>query len=170
MKTNLKSLLVVFCVIVMACQKQQESIAETSDAENLNAVANTNMSASITADRSGAEGTMISEAAAQSMAKEYIKKFGSKETRSVSFSIKALKKYLAYLESKTKSDIVFVNFGIYNEKTAPTTKSINRLTVFFGIRDPFTYNSSLDAFSTNGVKNTAAARETTDFNHGGIYP
>ena len=122
-------LILVVGVLFLSCQKEQSSVtdetAKVASSENNNIV--------------GVAGTTswagsIDPAYAASLAANYLKKYGEddNQTQSVAFSAKDLIAYITNLQNKYKSDIIYVNFGVYGKGAKPVNaKDWGRLTVFF---------------------------------------
>lgn len=142
-------------VFFSSCQKEQ-TVAETPEAANESNIVGV-------AGVGPYEGS-ITPSYAASLAANYVDKYGNKSIR-VEFKAKDLVAFINGLQAKYKSDIVYVNFGVYNEKNAPavSSKDNGKLTVFFtGNKIPAPYSSRRTDGSSDG---------TDEFlNHGGIYP
>ncbi len=140
-------------VCLMACQKQQEATVEATD-ENIiqNAAGTGKPSGEINRD----------DAAELS---ETFKKTGCGGTEYVAFKIKDLQIYLNNLQAKYKSDVVYVNFGVYTKKTAPTKDLVGRTTIFFS------GNNKKKSLGGIVKTNDLAELDFSDYlNHGQVYP
>ena len=122
-------LILVVGLLFLSCQKEQSSVTDetakvaSSESNNIVGVAGTTSWAG-----------SIDPAYAASLAANYLKKYGEddNQTQSVAFSAKDLIAYIANLQNKYKSDIVYVNFGVYGQGAKPVNaKDWGRLTVFF---------------------------------------
>lgn len=157
---KMKSLGVVLALSVVtllgACQKGQEGVTTNESAAVKSG--NENITA-IQVSASNIPG-IINNDDASSMAAEYVNKFGGKSTQYVSFNVKDLQAYLNYLKSQG-SQKIYVNFGVYNDKTA-TPGNAGKLTVFFTGDKRSKGNGSV---GSNDVFDDSEA-----LNHGGIFP
>ena len=153
--------LAIVGVLFISCQKEQNTV--TNETNNIPA-----SEAHVKAVAGGGSyAGSISRSYAASLAANYTDKYGNADdqTQSVAFSADDLIAYINGLKVKYKSDIIYVNFGIYGKGADPVdSKDWGRLTVFF------TGNKMNPSTShrTDGVDNTSAS---DDFlNHGTIYP
>ena len=140
-------------VCLMACQKQQDATVQATD-ENIiqNAAGTGTPSGNI--DRDDAEDLA-----------ETFKKSGSGSTEYVAFKIKDLQLFLNNIQAKYKSDVVYVNLGVYTEKTAPSKNLVGRTTVFFS------GNNKKKSLGGIVKTNDLAELDFSDYlNHGQIYP
>lgn len=143
-----------------SCQKDQA--ATTDDANN-----------------SGAESRVVGTAGAgtwagsippdyaAALAANYADKYDDKnQPQYVAFSIKDLSEFLSNLKAKYKSDLVYVNFGVYGKGAKPVNgKDWGRLTVFFtGNRIPAPSSSK----KTDGILDDLSLDEF--LNHGDLIP
>ncbi len=147
-------MLVVTTTLFVACHKEQNGIApekkstnRTTDNETVNGVA---------VNGDGIYG-FITSSDAEKMRSAYLKA-NPNGTQYVSFQMKDLEGFLNVLKSKYKSDVVYVNFGVYDSQTGPGKEG--KTTVFFSGNDKTT--------QTGGAVTNAA--DPTYLNHGGIYP
>lgn len=157
----MKKLVLLFGTIMLvtvffsSCQKEQ-TVAETPAAnENSNIVGVAGV---------GPYAGSIAPSYAASLAANYADKYGNKSIR-VEFKAKDLVAFINGLQAKYKSDIIYVNFGIYDEKNAPAVnkKDNGKLTVFFtGNKIPAPSSSR----RTDGVLDGL----DEFLNHGQIYP
>ncbi len=148
-------MLAVTATLFVACHKEQNGIApekkstnRTTDNETVNGVA---------VNGDGVYG-FITGADAQQMRNTYLKA-NPNGTQYVSFQIKDLEGFLSLLKSKYKSDVVYVNFGVYDSQTGPGKEG--KTTVFF---------SGNDKRTQTGGTVTNDATSSDYLNHGGIYP
>ena len=140
-------------VCLMACQKEQDATVQSTD-ENIiqNAAGTGKPEGSI--DRDDAEDLA-----------ESFKKSGTGGTEYVAFKIKDVQKFLNNLQAKYKSDVVYVNLGVYTEKTAPSKNLIGRTTVFFS------GNNKKKSLGGIVKTNDLAELDFSDYlNHGNVYP
>lgn len=122
-------LVTVFAVTFTSCKKEQT--AATSDATAAASAENNHM---VVVNGSGLYSGSIKASYASSLAANYAKQYGSdnSQTQSVAFSAKDLIAFLSGLQTKYKSDIIYVNFGVYGKGALPlNSKDNGRLTVFF---------------------------------------
>ena len=149
-------------VLSTGCQKEQ-SASVTEEA----------VTASEEAKVTGMTGTSgkyagsVSQSYADALAANYIKKYGNddRQTQSVAFSASDLISFLSGLKTKYKSDIIYVNFGVYGKGAAPVNaKDWGRLTVFFtGNKIPLSSGNRRN----DGEEDTSGS----DFlNHGQMVP
>lgn len=150
----------IISVAMVSCQKEQ---ATATDQE-----ANTSTESSRVVGVAGAgpyAGSIdISYAAA--LAANYTAKYDDNtQPQYVVFDAKDLVAFINNLQSKYKSDKIYVNFGVYGKGALPVnSKDYGRLTVFFtGNRIPAPSSSN---------QNTNGADEPSDafLNHGGLVP
>ncbi len=138
-------LLSVVTTLLVACQKEQDGV--TNEIEN-NSVTEGGIAVEIDATQIPGN---ISQDEAASMATRY-KNARLNKSEYIGFKVKDIENYLKVLK-KSKSENVYVNFGMYSN---------GRLTVFF---------SGDKKTSTGSKKNDEDEGGRTDFlNHGGIYP
>ncbi len=164
MKKILSSVFVLFMVSMMmlltACQKEQS----TTTAES-NAVTSENVVSGVVANGSF-EGS-IAPSYAAALAYNYNKKYDDDDdniTQYVAFDANALKAFITNLQTKYKSKIVYVNFGVYGKGApAPKGKDNGRLTVFF--------TGDKIASPVSGGRRNGIADATDEFlNHGNVLP
>lgn len=158
----MKKLVLLFGTIMLvtvffsSCQKEQ-TVAETPAAnENSNIVG--------VAGVGPYEGS-IAPSYAASLAANYVKKFGDKDQSiRVEFKTKDLIAFINGLQAKYKSDVIYVNFGVYGKGAEPVNpKDYGRLTVFFT-------GNKIPAPSTS--RRTDGLLDGLDefLNHGGLVP
>lgn len=154
-------------VLLVSCQKDQ--VSTTDDSQNNNIV-------------SGSEGAVVGSAGigryagsipssyAVSLASNYSKKYGDDDTQaqSVAFSAKDLIAFIQGLQTKYKSDVIYVNFGVYGKGAVPvSSKDWGKLTVFFT-------GNKIPGNSSNGTRRDDDTNLTPDpdqfLNHGQIFP
>jgi hypothetical protein len=153
------SLTIIIAVLFMSCQKEQSSATEDNIATEGRIVG--------VAGTGGSYAGSVNTSYAASLAANYAKKYGDDkdQTQSVAFSAKDLVSFINSLQTKYKSDIIYVNFGVYGKGAKPVNaKDWNRLTVFF------TGNNMPTA--TGNKKNDGTEDDGSDqfLNHGTIYP
>lgn len=116
----------VAVVLFISCQKEQTAVADQETSSERVSVNGSN--------GSGSYAGSVNQSYADALAANYIKKFGDddKQSQSVAFNAKDLISFLQGLQTKYKSDVIYVNFGLYG-KGAPAVnpKNNGRLTVFF---------------------------------------
>lgn len=159
----LTAILVV--VVFAACQKEQSSTVNQETAST--------SSDETTIVRTAGTGNLpgeISPSYAAALAANFSKEFANEDeyTQYVAFNAKDLVAFINNLQNKYKSDIVYVNFGLYG-KDAPAVNSKNngRLTVFFTGNKIPAPNSS--ARRNNGIFDLTTV--TDEFlNHGQLVP
>ena len=149
----------VITFLFMACQKEQSQSTTDVPSGSESAVIHGG------AVNGPFEGSINSSYAA-SLQQNFAKKYDDDDqTLRVAFSAKDLSAFIASLQKKYQSDIIYVNFGLYGKGApAPDPKDNGRMTVFFtGNNMPTT---SAGAPRGNGVD----ASSDDYLNHGNIYP
>lgn len=146
-------------MLIISCQKQQDAV--TTDTAATDAAVIKNVAGESYFGK-------ITRAQAEEMYNAYTAKAGKGATEYVAFSIKDLQAYLATLQAKYKSEQVYVNLAIYDEKTAPDPSLVGRTTIFFS-------GNNKDKTRTGSGGNTGFGFLATDapsdyMNHGQIYP
>jgi hypothetical protein len=145
------TMMLLLCL--MACQKQQDATVQSTDENIIQNAAGT-----------GTPGGSIGREDAEDLA-ETFKKNGNSGTEYVAFKIKDLQLYLNNIQAKYKSDEVYVNLGVYTEKTAPSKNLIGRTTIFFSA------NNKKKSLGGIVKTNDLADLDFSDYlNHGQIYP
>jgi hypothetical protein len=152
---------VVTAVMFISCQKEQNTsstTAATAAASESNVVG-----VAGTATLAGAVPTVYAAA----LKANYAKKYGSADdqTQMVAFSAKDLVTFINSLQTKYKSDIIYVNFGVYGKGALPVqSKDYGRLTVFFT-------GNNIPGL-TSGKKTDGTSDDGSDefLNHGGLVP
>lgn len=144
-------------VLFSSCQKEQAAATEDTTATSDERVVGT--------AGSGPYAGSINAGYAASLAANYAKKFGADDqTLRVEFKAKDLIAFINGMQAKYKSDIVYVNFGVYGRGAQPANpKDYGRLTVFFtGNRIP----------APSATRRTDGIGDPLDefLNHGQIYP
>lgn len=151
--------MLVFASVMVSCQKEQ---AATNDSTANTSTENANV---VGVAGSGPYAGSISISYADALAANYAKKYNDdNQTKYVAFNAKDLVAFINNLQAKYKSDIIYVNFGVYGKGALPVdSKDYGRLTVFFtGNKIPAPSASR----RTDGIDNT-----TDEFlNHGGLVP
>lgn len=146
-------------MVIISCQKQQDAV--TTDTAATDAAVIKNVAGE------GYSGK-ISRADAEEMYGAYKSKAENGATEYVAFSIKDLQAYLATIQAKYKSDVVYVNLAVYDEKTAPKSNLVGRTTIFFSGNNKLrtrTGTGDRTGFGFLTLDNTG------DYmNHGQIYP
>lgn len=146
-----------FAMFATSCQKQQDSAVTdpaNSDAAVIKTVAG-----------NGDWNGKISKEDALEMYNTFKKSAGAGNTESVQFSIKDVITYLNYLQAKYKSDKVYVNFAVYDQKTAPKPEYVGRETIFFS------GNNNKTAPTGKLEGDGLLVLDGLDYlNHGNIYP
>ncbi len=143
-------------VLFISCQKEQTPATEDTAATSERVVG--------VAGTGPYEGS-INAGYATSLAANYAKKFGDDgQTLRVEFKAKDLIAFINGMQAKYKSDIVYVNFGVYGRGAQPINpKDYGRLTVFFT-------GNKIPAPSTTR-RNDGIGDPLDEFlNHGQIYP
>lgn len=152
----------IVVVLLISCQKEQSA---ASDEPQMSSTEETHI---VALSGSGPYSGSIKPSYASSLAANYAKKYGSDEGQAqyVAFSAKDLVAFINGLQAKYKSDIIYVNFGVYGRGAFPVnSKDYGRLTVFF------TGNkiNGVNNRGTNGVADDVSANDEF-LNHGQIYP
>lgn len=152
----------IVVVLLISCQKEQ---SVTSNDPAMNATEETH---TVALSGSGPYSGSIKPSYASSLAANYAKKYGSDEdqTQSVAFSAKDLVAFINGLQAKYKSDIIYVNFGVYGKGALPVkSKDYGRLTVFF------TGNkiNAVNDRRNNGIADDVSANDEF-LNHGNLTP
>ncbi len=148
-------------MLLTACQKEQSTtIAES------NAVLSENVVSGVVANGTGTFEGSIAPSYAAALAYNYNKKYDDDDnhTQYVAFDANALKAFITNLQSKYKSKVVYVNFGVYGKGApAPKAKDNGRLTVFF--------TGDKIASPVAGGRRNGVADATDEFlNHGQMLP
>jgi hypothetical protein len=158
------TMIIVAVALFLSCQKEQGAVANDPAATD----ATMSEGAVIGKDDTGPLQGAIQSAYATALAENYKKKYGNndEQSQSVAFSAKDLIKFIGTLKTKYKSDIIYVNFGVYGKGAAPVNaKDYGRLTVFFtGNKIPGTSSS----VRRDGISEFNDADQF--LNHGGIAP
>ena len=113
-------------LLFMACQKEQSS-AGTDSAATMQANGVTLVSGN------GVFAGTIDASYADALAKNFATRYNKpNQTLRIAFSSKDLISFLQTLQSKQKSNTIYVNFGLYGGAApAPDSKDDGRMTVFF---------------------------------------
>ena len=162
MKTNsfigsVLLLSIIVACLFLACQKEQNTVATATDGgsgERTNTIG--------VAGTGTFQGTIDASYAAALKA-NYLQKYGEDhQTLQVAFSAKDLAAFIQLLQTKHKSDIIYVNFGVYGQGApAPTSKDKGRMTVFF---------TGNNISKPSGNVHTDGSDGAEYLNHGQIYP
>jgi hypothetical protein len=152
----------IVVVLLISCQKEQNAV---SNEPETNAVDETHM---VAVSGSGPYSGSIKPSYASSLAANYAKKYGTDENGAqyVAFSAKDLVAFINGLQAKYKSDIVYVNFGVYGKGALPLkSKDYGKLTVFFT-------GNKISGTNTQRNFGVDADNVANDefLNHGQIYP
>jgi len=144
--------------LFMACQKEQSSVATDTPLGSESAIING-------VSGSGPFEGSINSSYAASLQQNFAKKYNdNNQTLRVAFSAKDLSAFIASLQKKYKSDIIYVNFGLYGiGATAPNPNDDGRMTVFFT-------GNNLPKSSGDVKVNGLDASSDDYLNHGNIYP
>ena len=152
-------------VLLASCQKEQTIV---SNEENATAAATENTHI-VALSGSGPYAGSIKKSYAASLAANYQKKYGDDDDQAqyVAFSAKDLVAFINGLQTKYKSDIVYVNFGVYGKGALPIkSKDYGRLTVFFT-------GNKITGSNSNRRNDGVADDELSNdefLNHGNIWP
>jgi len=145
-------------VLFSSCQKEQSVVTETpaaSESNNIVGVAG-----------NGPYSGSINPSYAASLAANYAKKFGdNNQSIRVEFKAKDLIAFINGLQAKYKSDVIYVNFGVYGKGSqAVNPKDNGRLTVFFT-------GNKIPAPSSRHRNDGLLGDVLDEFlNHGGLMP
>lgn len=152
--------------LFVSCQKEQSSV---TNPEN-NAVSSLQEGRVTGVTGAGPYAGSIQSSYAAALADNYVKKFNG-QTQSVAFKTKDLIAFLTNLQNKYKSDVIYVNFGVYGKGAAPvSSKDYGKLTVFFtGSKAATTGNKRVDEASTQDPNDPNSSNDQY-LNHGGIWP
>lgn len=146
-------------IVIVSCQKQQDAV--TTDTATTDAAVIKNVAGE------GYSGK-ISRADAEEMYGTYKSKSEKGATEYVAFSIKDLQAYLTTIQAKYKSDVVYVNLAVYDEKTATAPSLVGRTTIFFSGNNKANNRTRSGGRTGYGF---LTFDDTADFmNHGQIYP
>lgn len=159
--TALLSALVI--VFLVSCQKEQS----TATADSAAATGESARVVGISGSGPALSGSINGPYAA-ALAANYAKKYGGSsdnQAQSVAFSAKDLIAFINSLQTKYKSDLIYVNFGVYGKGAAPVdAKDYGKLTVFF------TGGSSTSSNRRNNDGGDGIGDGGDALNHGSIYP
>jgi hypothetical protein len=152
----------VVVVLLISCQKEQSAVSNEPE------MSSTDETHMVALSGSGPYSGSIKPSYASSLAANYAKKYGSDDNQAqyVAFSAKDLVAFINGLQAKYKSDIIYVNFGVYGRGALPLkSKDYGRLTVFFT-------GNKIAGSATQRNFGVAADDVANDefLNHGGIYP
>lgn len=153
----------IACIAIVACQKEQNSVSQETNATNDNEKV-------VGVAGGGKYSGSITGSYASALAANYLKVYGDdrNHTNYVAFSAKDLKQFITDLQTKYKSDTIYVNFGVYGKSAAPVnSRDYGRLTVFFT-------GNNISFGTTGGRRNdgfTASDPSQDEFlNHGDLTP
>lgn len=154
---------VLACMLFASCQKEQNTLSSETNA-------GTDNEKVVGVAGGGKYAGSITGSYASALAANYLKMYGSDRghTNYVAFSAKDLKQFITDLQTKYKSDTIYVNFGVYGRGAAPVnSKDYGRLTVFFT-------GNNISLGTTGGRRNdgfTASDPSQDEFlNHGDLTP
>lgn len=150
-------LVVVITFLFIGCQKESSVTEEEVSASD-------NASIKAIVGNGSFEGSIDGSYAA-SLQRNFRQEYDTdNQTLQVAFSAKNLAAFIGSLQTKYKSDIIYVNFGVYGKgASAPNAKDNGRMTVFF------TGNNMPG--SKGGVKSNGATSSSDEYlNHGEIFP
>ena len=148
----------VVALLFWACQKEQNTVATDTPAGSESAVIHG------VSGKGPFEGSIDGSYAA-ALAKNFADQYkDANQTLQVAFSAKDLSAFIVSLQAKYKSDIIYVNFGLYGKGApAPNDNDNGRMTVFF------TGNNLPN--SSSGIKSNGTDPSSDDYlNHGQIFP
>lgn len=150
----------LFASTLVSCQKEQ---AATNDSTTNTSSENANV---VGVAGSGPYAGSISISYADALAANYAKKYNDdNRTQYVAFNAKDLVAFINNLQAKYKSDIIYVNFGVYGKGALPVNaKDYGRLTVFF------TGNKIPAPSASRRTDGTTDATTDEFLNHGGLVP
>ena len=152
----ISSAILLFAVVAflfMACQKEQNDVVTVSDDSESTTIK------SVTGKFGGSIDGSYAKALQRNFREEYD---DENQTLVVAFSTKDLTAFLNAI--KTKSDIIYVNFGRYGKGAlAPNPKDNDRMTVFFTGND-------ITRRSGNGPQTNGTGDDAEYLNHGGLLP
>lgn len=150
-------LMLAVVTTLVACQKEQNGVSPQKERSSVSGSETAISGVAVNGvDVSG----LISSSTAQEMHDVYVAA-NPNGTQYVEFQIKDLEGFLQILKSKYKSDVVRVNFGIYDSNTANDPANVGKTTVYF---------SGLDKRSNDGAIKTNATGDDSSLNHGSIWP
>jgi hypothetical protein len=150
-------LVVVIAFLFIGCQKESavtEEGVSTSENASIKAIA-----------RNGSFEGSIDGSYAASLQQNFTKEYDAdNQTLRVAFSAKNLAAFIGSLQTKYKSDIIYVNFGVYGKGApAPNAKDNGRMTVFFT-------GNNMPGSNGNVKTNGADGQSDEYLNHGGLLP
>lgn len=145
--------------LFMACQKEQSPASTDQAATESNTIVGVN---------GGSIPGLISTVSSDALRAAYIKANGSNSSQYIQFQIQDLINYLNAMKQKYNSDLVYVNFGVYDANTVPAGKTdyIGRQTVFFSVNNK---KKSGGNIVVNG-DGDADPQNPDELNHGTIFP
>ena len=152
-----------FATLILSCQKQQDAVKTTTTTTSTDAAVIRNVSG----DGSPLYHGQITLSDASELVNTYKKSNtgNGPTTEYVSFSIADLQAYLDAIKANYKSDIIYVNFGVYDQNTAPDPSLIGRTTCFFSGN-----NNNTNTHHDNHVGFGISVTSNALMNHGNVYP
>lgn len=152
----------VALALVVSCQKESSATTQ-NDATVVASEGRVAATAGV-----GPYAGSIQSTYAASLADNFAKKFDG-QSQAVAFKAKDLISFLTNLQNKYKSDVIYVNFGVYGRGAAPVdSKDYGKLTVFFsGNKTGSEGNKRTDDGPTNP---NDPSNNDQYLNHGGIWP
>ena len=147
-------------MLVVSCTKQQDSVTTNTTPTDAAVIKNVAGGHSYYGN--------ISRSDAQEMYNNYKGKAGSGATEYVIFKISDLKAYIATVEAKGKTDEIYINLAVYDDKTIPAGKDayVGRTTVFLS-EGGAKAKTSRSGYKPDGL----LFSDNVDYmNHGQIYP
>ena len=156
----LSSALLLFGVVAflfMACQKEQSPVLADDSVSESNTITGV-------AGHGAFQGSIDGPYAA-ALQQNFSEKYDNNDqTLQVAFSAKDLTAFIASLQKKYKTDIIYVNFGVYGIGAPPMDRKDNgRMTVFFT-------GNNITNPSGNVKTNGMSASDDDYLNHGGLVP
>ncbi len=156
----------LFCGLAISilfggCQKEQNASANESKSGSEPTVIN-----GISSNGQQFEGT-ISSSYADALLNNFKKEYRNKnQSYQIAFNAKELSDFILMLQTKDKSDVIYVNFGLYgNGAPAPNQKDEGRMTVFF------TGNNNVRSSGYTQSNGSPSNQDGADYlNHGQLYP
>jgi amino acid transporter len=154
-------LIVVVVFLFVGCQKETATTEETNNVISTESPVVKGISGNSTLAGS------ISTAYAAALQANFKDKYGD-NTYQIAFSAKDLSTFISKLQGKYKSDVIYVNFGLYGQGApAVNWKDNGRLTVFFtgnNIKSNISGSVKTDGISSSDRD------EDAYLNHGQMYP
>lgn len=160
-KSTALYLVLVVPLLLAGCQKDQSAVANESNTGSEATVIN-----GISSNGQQFAGT-ISSSYADALQNNFKKEYRDKnQSYQIAFNAKELTDFLLMLQTKDKSDVIYVNFGLYgNGAPAPNPKDEGRMTVFF------TGNNNVKSKSNPQSNGSPSDQDGSDYlNHGQLFP